>query len=397
MQKLIFLIVSPFAIGRIFTTLVVTLLASQSGSWYPDALLGEVALFYAAAYFLQIWAKGGIDTSLTRALRTSEGSCERRRLMCDYLSGSIRRLLVTFAPAAIFAIFFFDYDALDLTALLIFAGTITIGNMLRISVAPGYQLGIDNTTFTCVCVLVGLAIPVPPALSALAFACALLIYFGLSTDLASLLFQRLERSRLERSNFYLASELSYFTLGLGAPIIFRLVADAEEIGVIRSIERIVITGSFVLFIINNKIFNDLTLNRTKLLGIKYYIRNYSVPCITFFLIAQVGVVLLALNGWHDNARDNPDIVIAYLLAHLVSVSCGPVSGYLNFLGHERFVFWTGIVGAAIITGALGLAAALSMVKVVVFGSALGLAVVNLLQFMQLRRRLNHACAEDRTT
>lgn len=384
MNILLHLLISPYAIARIGLTGFATLLASQAGIWFENSMFGEIAVFYAIAYGVAIVAKGGGDAVFTRTLAAG---ADHTLALSAYLSASMSRLILAIVPAGAIGVWQFNYGLLEITAVCALSVVIVMGNALRISVSPNYQLGYDSSTVTIVAILFTTVFAAPIWISGmcLAVVLAILQLFALAKE-KSLKLHPSAPTKVS-SGPYLMSETSYFLLGFAAPGLIALLADMELVGALRSIERLAFAGTFALFIMNNRLFYDFSHGTQTLGSILEYFRRYSLPSTLFYLIVITILSAVAALGLVPNIAAQLTAFLLYAFAYFVSVACGPVSGALNFLGEDRFVMMSSLFGAAIVILLLIFAVATQSPMAIVFGSAAGLAVTNLLQIVRLFIRL----------
>lgn len=374
---------------RIGTTLIATLLASQSGNWFDNALFGRMAIFYSMAFGLAILAKGGGDVVFTKELaeaNTADGKPGiRMPILQTYLVAAMSRL--SLAALVVLPIIYLvaGLGVPEVLGLLLITVVIVVGNALRICVSPNFQIGFDNTTFTifviCLSMYVGLDIPASAALLA-----------GILVAIYTFTLIRLRLSRVRvrdvsvshtTSMPYMVSELTYYSLGFAIPILLSFATDMQQVGQIRSIERLVFAGTFILFLVNNRLFNDLSRDGPRLMSPASYFKSYSAPCAVFFLAVMAVLILGAALGYLQNLAAAPAVFAVYAVTQFVSVACGPVSGYLNFLGKERFVLASTLVGAITVLATTTAAIATDNPFLIVLGGGLGITVANIAQITRL--------------
>lgn len=384
MKTLLHLLTSRYAVARTLLTALATLLASQAGNWFDNRLFGELSVFYTASYGVAILAKGGGDSVLTRALR---GADDRNTPLLEYLSASFLRWLMALVVVAFSFPVAFGFSAIEVLASAALSAVVVTGNALRIALSPNFQIGYDNSTVTIVAILLGASVgaPVWVAGFSLFFVLGFLQLLALRKAVTSGVMYCSPSGYFSGS--YMASEFSYFLLGFAAPSLMLFAAELDAIGAIRSVERIIFSGTFALVIVNNSLFHDFSHTEGSIGSLKVYFLKYCAPATLFYLFVLTLLALLSTFGFVPNIAGQPIAFALYGIAYLASVSCGPVSGALNFLGDERFVLISGLVGAVLMLVFLPFSILTQNPIVLVMGSTLGLIVTNLAQMFRLARRL----------
>jgi hypothetical protein len=386
MKALLRLLTSPFSLIRATTTIIATLLISQAGVWYENSLFGELAVFYGIAYGLAILAKGGGDAVFTKELASGE---ERNVAFSAFFSASGKRLLLAAPFISAVAFVKFGYQLQEVFALIALSCVIVVGNALRIYISPNYQLGYDNSAFTVIAILLTVLTGMPVWVAALCLAVVLgAIQFQVLRRIGKRVIHPVSMLRTS-SGYFMTSELSYYMLGFAAPGMISLVADLDAVGMIRSVERLVFSGTFALFIINNRFFYDLSHTDGSKLTIRRYLRSYSLPSLLFFLPVLGALIAGSIAGIFPNIAKQPLVFGLFAGAYFISVTCGPVGGALNYLNEERFMMICGLLSAAIVIIFLWLAILLQSPILIVWGSALGISTMNLAQISRLFAKLRY--------
>ena len=383
MKQIAQLLTSPFAVFRILITVLSTLLALQSGEWFDNSLFGAIAIVYASAYGLALLSKLGGDSAFSR----SQSDVElRSELLKCYILTCIKRLIVISAILTPLLYFEFEYSMELWSSTVLLSATILIGNALRISQSPNFQIGCDNSSVTVFAIIFSVALGAPVWLACLTLSACMIAWQTYNLARIGSLTTHLTRVTNYRSIYYLASEGSYFTLGFAMPSLVSLFADLNTVGEIRSVERVAFAGTFVLFIVNNRLFHDLPRLSSDTIEIGSYIQKYSIPSAIFFLAVFSVVFLMAGAGYAPNIESQMAIFLCYGFAYLVSTACGPVSGALNYLGDEKSVFLSSMVGAVIMVLSIIIAYDQQGYLPILIGNSVGLIIVNLLQFLRLITR-----------
>lgn len=385
MRGLLRLLSSPVALSKVITSLITIFYATKAGIWYPATLLADMAVAYSGALVISIIARLGGDSVFTRALRTADSSNEALE---EYVSASIARSLLAAAPVLYVAYVVFEIGAFGMIGIFLLAIAILLGNALRIAVSPSYQIGFDNSSFSATVLSAAIFIAIPIGLAITWYSVALLLinsigYFrqaGVNFTGAPL--------RGYSSKYYLTAELGYFALGYATPALLVLAAGAEMAGMIRSVEQVVFAGTFVLFLTSNRLFYDLSRDSGEGVSFFLYLKRYSLPGFLFFLAMFLAIVVLARFGAVPNITAMPVIFLLYSLSHFVSVSCGPVGGFLNFTGDERYVTLSIMIGIVPLTIFAALAISFENGVLLVLGSVIGTLIAHLALMYRLYVKLN---------
>jgi hypothetical protein len=374
------LLLSPIAVARVLTASLTILYAVHAGLWFSAALLANLTVVYTGAFGIALIARMGGDPVFTRHLSLSTAPAV---VIGKYVGTSILRLPLAILPVAYLAFEYFTVDAFGILGMIVLAIAMVVGNALRIAVSPNYQIGFDNSCFNATVLTVTILSPIHLDIAIFAYAVGLLIVYG--TGYVRQVGLQLTSASLFKfsSKYYLASEMSYFALAYTTPALLVLTSGREIAGVIRSVEQVVFSGTFILFLINNRLFHDLSRSDGRLKHFLSYLKQYSIPALLFYMTVTVGIVLAAVLGFIPNIVAMPTAFILYSLGYFVSVSCGPASGYLNFEGHERFVTLSVMIGVIPLSFFAVLGLLFENGLLLVFGSMLGIIVANTLQFWRL--------------
>jgi hypothetical protein len=384
LRSLIELLTSPVAVARVTCAMVAITFASQAGVWFPDALLANIAIIYSGAYFIAMMARFGGDPKLSRELLNTPG---RTQILSAFLYSVLFRFAVVSGPALFVIWRLFAVGPLEAAAILLLAGGMLMGNAMRISVSPNFQIGYDSSSFSA-CVLVATVLGrVPFEWSVIGYSTLILAVYTvayarwLKPPKASGSFRGFS------SPYYFASEMGYFILAYSIPALLVLVTDKETAGAIRSIEQVVVAGTFVLLLTNNRLFYDLSMQGEKRIAFSGYLKSYALPSSLFFGGALLAIVAAATAGFVPNVAKMPEFFILYAIAYAATAVCGSAGVYLNFAGEERFVT-TSVVAGLVPIFVLGVEAFQSgSPLLLVLGSAIGTVVTNLIQLGRLYTRL----------
>lgn len=380
------LLSSPVALARVFTASITIVYAANAGNWYPANLLADLTVAYTGALAIATIARFGGDPVFSRALRAAGGSSEALK---EYVSTSIVRSLLAAIPVLFVAYEVFAFSPLSVVGIFLLAIAILLGNSLRIAVSPSYQIGFDNSSFVAAVLTAAIFASSPIELAITCYSVVLLIVFGIGyfrqTGVSFTGATRVGYS----SKYYLTAELGYFALGYTTPTLLVLATGAEMAGTIRSVEQVVFAGTFVLFLTNNRLFHDLSRSGDEFMSFSAYLKRYSLPGFLFFVAVFAAIVLAAQFGAVPNIAAMPIVFLLYSLAYLVSVTCGPVSGFLNFSGDERYVTLSILVSMVPLAILAVLALRFENGLLLVLGSVVGTLIANLAQTYRLYAKLSH--------
>lgn len=380
MNFLFQLLSSPVALARMLGASLIIFYAANAGNWYPVEILADLAVTYAGALGIATIAKLGGDSVFSRALSKPT---DRGVILKKYVGASFLRLPFSALPIAYLAFEAFQIEATGVIGMVLLAIAIVVGNALRIAVSPNYQIGFDNSTFSSTILTVTIFTSIPIHLAILGYSVGLLAVYGFGY-VRQPKFKSIKVSFFGfSSTYYFLAELGYFVLGYTTIVLLVVAIGSEIAGVIRSVEQVVFAGTFVLLLTNNRLFHDLSRGDRSSLRFSEYLKRYSLPGFLFFITVFAGIVVAARFGLVPNIAAMPAVFLLYSLGHLISVTCGPVSGYLNFVGEERFVTLSILAGTVPFAIFAMLAFQFENGHLLVLGSVLGTILVNLVQIYHL--------------
>ncbi|MBZ6377433.1 hypothetical protein B5C34_04960 [Pacificimonas flava] len=386
-RRLAALVLSPFALAKVILVGALFLTMLRFGAASEAAVIGRIALLHAGAMFAMALTKLGSDVELARDAREAEADV--RRLRGDYAVSIGARYLLCLPVAVGLSFFWPEVGPLMAVATTTLGFSLTLGNMLRVSLSPNVQIFYDATFVLLANFYLALVLGLDVDLVFLAFAfahvTATLVFLARHSHLT------FRRPSAARANlFYFGSEFTILIYTQIAVILLALVLTEREVGAYRAVERLAFAGTFLLFVVNNRAFFDLIKDGMETVTARQYLQRFSLPCATFYVAVLAALAGIAATPFGSVLREYSSWFLLLAAGHFMSALAGPASTVLNVLHRERTVLAMNIASALLFAGMSAVAIWWGRPTLIVAGSALATGATNGVLFLLLLRLLGAA-------